>query len=75
MEIRVRSIAKTLSWRVVASGANAVIIFAIIGNASLAVGIGAIDLVAKSIFYYGHERMWNKIKWGRNIIDSKKITS
>jgi len=69
-----RSLFKAISWRLIASGATFIISFTIftqatqtaysdiVGAVSL---ITAVDIVAKLILYYLHERMWTNIVWGK----------
>ncbi|MCF6171274.1 MAG: DUF2061 domain-containing protein [Bacteroidales bacterium] len=69
-----RSILKALSWRLIASGSTFIISFTIftqatetafkdiVGAVSL---ITAVDIVAKLILYYLHERLWTNIVWGK----------
>jgi len=69
-----RSVLKAISWRFIASGATFIISFTIftqatneafseiIGAVSL---ITAVDIVAKLILYYLHERLWTNITWGK----------
>ena len=61
----VRSLVKTVSWRITGSGATFLIAFLISGNLSIAGTIAVIQLTANTILYYFHERVWNKIKWGQ----------
>jgi uncharacterized membrane protein len=65
METNKRSIIKTITWRVTGSGATFLISLLISGNFAMAGTIAVIQLVANTILYYGHERIWNKFKWGR----------
>ncbi|RNC84204.1 MAG: DUF2061 domain-containing protein [Winogradskyella sp.] len=60
-----RSIAKTVSWRVIGTIDTIVISWLITGTLTLAFSIGLIELVSKMLLYYFHERTWNKIKWGK----------
>ena len=69
-----RSIAKAITWRIIASGTTFLITFVIfrrytdqnlsevLENSTY---ITAIEIVAKLIFYYLHERMWTNITWGK----------
>lgn len=69
-----RSLFKAISWRFIASGSTFIISFTIftqttetafkdiIGAVSL---ITAVDIIAKLILYYFHERMWTNIVWGK----------
>ena len=60
-----RSIAKTISWRVVGTLATVTISYLITGTLALAFSIGGIELVSKMVLYFFHERTWNNIKWGK----------
>jgi len=65
-EKTVRSIAKTISWRIVGTLDTIVIAWAITGELSLAFSIGSIEVISKLVLYFMHERVWNTIKWGNN---------
>jgi len=60
-----RSLAKTISWRIVGTIATILISWLITGTLALAFSIGFIELISKLVLYYYHERTWNKIKWGK----------
>ena len=60
-----RSFIKSLSWRVLGTIDTIIISYFIIGNFSSALSIGGIELVTKMFLYVFHERLWNKIEWGR----------
>lgn len=60
-----RSLAKTISWRIVGTIDTVLISWLITGTLALAFSIGAIELVSKMVLYFFHERTWNTIKWGR----------
>ena len=65
-EKTVRSLAKTVSWRIVGTIDTMIIAWAITGELTLAFSIGSIEVVSKMILYFMHERIWNTIKWGNN---------
>jgi uncharacterized membrane protein len=60
-----RSIAKTISWRLTGSFSTFMISYLILGNFTIAGSIAIIQIVANTLLYYLHERVWNKINWGR----------
>lgn len=64
-ETPIRSILKSISWRVVGTIDTVLISWLVIGDVSLAFAIGSVELITKMILYFFHERMWNKIKWGK----------
>ena len=60
-----RSVIKTISWRVIGTLDTILISWLITGHIALALSIGSIELVTKMVLYFFHERIWNKIKWGK----------
>ena len=60
-----RSLAKTISWRIIGTLDTVLISWLITGTLVLAFSIGAIELITKMVLYFFHERTWNTIKWGR----------
>ena len=61
-----RSIVKTVSWRITGSTATFLISYVILGDVSISGTIAAIQLTFNTLLYFGHERVWNKIRWGQN---------
>ena len=66
IETTSRSIAKTISWRLTGSLSTFVISYLILGSFLIAGLIAIVQVTANTILYYIHERIWNKIHWGRN---------
>ncbi|NCG05115.1 MAG: DUF2061 domain-containing protein [Bacteroidetes bacterium] len=60
-----RSLLKSVSWRIIGTIDTIIISYLITGKLAFALSIGGIELVTKMILYVAHERVWNKIKWGR----------
>ncbi|WP_445957572.1 DUF2061 domain-containing protein [Yeosuana sp.] len=60
-----RSVAKSISWRIIGTLDTILISWLITGELSLAFSIGSIELVTKMVLYFFHERFWNSVKWGR----------
>ncbi len=61
-----RSLLKSISWRIIGTLDTIIISYLITGKLTLAFSIGIIEVITKTIFYIIHERMWNKITWGKN---------
>jgi len=53
-----KSLAKSISWRVVGTLDTMVISFFVTGQLLMAVSIGSIEVVTKIALYYLHERAW-----------------
>ena len=63
-ETRKRSLAKSISWRVICVIVSILTSFVLIGKWDLAVAIGSLYNLITMILYYFHERGWNRIRWG-----------
>ncbi len=64
VEQRIRSIAKALSWRILASTATGLIAYAFTVDRLISMSIAVTDFIVKILLYYIHERIWSKIRWG-----------
>ena len=60
-----RSVVKAISWRAVATLTTMGIVLVLTRKLILMLEVGLLDIVAKLTFYYLHERVWGKIKWGK----------
>ena len=67
-ERKIRSIVKTFSWRFVATATTFSLVFIFTRKWDLAVTVGGREVVLKMLFYFLHERGWDKIRWGRQEI-------
>lgn len=66
IDTNLRSLIKAISWRLVGTTDTIVISTLITGNLVIAFSIGASELISKTALYYIHERLWNRVSWGRN---------
>jgi uncharacterized membrane protein len=57
----VKSFLKSVSWRIVGTLDTMLISFFITGRISVALSIGSIEVITKTILYYFHERLWAHI--------------
>ena len=67
METHLRSVVKGISWRFVATMVTTIVVYIYSGELAAAAIVGSIDAVAKILLYWGHERIWQRIQWGRII--------
>ena len=65
-----RSIAKSLSWRILATLTTIVLAWIVTGEVNYALTIGGAEFFIKMIVYYGHERAWARIPWGLEKYDN-----
>lgn len=60
-----RSVVKAISWRVTGTIDTILISWLITGQMTLALSIGFVELFTKIFLYYVHERIWNRLDFGR----------
>ena len=60
-----RSLAKSLTWRVIAVVSTFVIGYAMTGSWSFASSLTIVSNVINFVLYYVHERVWLGIAWGK----------
>ncbi|MHC4061521.1 MAG: DUF2061 domain-containing protein [Planctomycetota bacterium] len=65
MESHCRSIAKAVTWRMGGTVVTFAVAWILTGNLSLSAGIGLLDTVIKVGAFYAHERMWNRVSFGK----------
>lgn len=58
-----KSMVKAISWRIIGTIDTILISWLLTGALSVALSIGSIEVFSKFFLYYGHERIWNMIKW------------
>lgn len=61
----IRSIVKAVSWRVIGTLDTLLISYILTGEVAIAASIASIDFITKMFLYFFHERLWNKISWGK----------
>lgn len=57
----VKSLLKTVSWRIVGTIDTMIIAYILTGEIGIAFSIGSVELFTKMVLYYVHERIWNRI--------------
>ena len=65
VDLKKRTIIKTLTWRVTASLTTVIIAWILTGDLLIGISIGSIEAIAKIFLYYFHERIWNNIDWAK----------
>jgi adenylylsulfate kinase len=71
-DTRIRSFIKGISWRIIATATGAGITYFLTGSHELAASFIMFDVVLKLLFYYGHERAWGRVAWGRAVVPVKR---
>jgi uncharacterized membrane protein len=57
----IKSIMKSISWRIVGTIDTMIITYFITGRVTVALSIGSVEVITKTILYYFHERLWAHI--------------
>ena len=60
-----RSLAKTLTWRIIATTDTFVLAWLFTSDGVIAASIARLEVVTKLILYYVHERGWSSLEWGQ----------
>ena len=60
-----RSFLKAVSWRITGTLDTIVVSYLVAGQIKLAVSIGFVELFTKIGLYYVHERVWDRVSFGR----------
>lgn len=58
---RSHSLKKTISWRIIASTTTGLVAFLLTGHLGKSTSITLVNAVIMTLFYYLHERFWNRI--------------
>jgi uncharacterized membrane protein len=66
MESNTRSIAKAVSYRILGSAVTGLILFVLTGKPGLSIIGSGMDVVLKIGAYFVHERIWDRINFGRS---------
>lgn len=72
----VKSALKAISWRIVGTVDTMIISYIITGRFTVALSIGSVEVLTKTILYYFHERLWahiHSINFRRWIIRRKRM--
>jgi uncharacterized membrane protein len=60
-----RSGIKAITWRVIGTFDTFVLSLLITHKPITAASIAGFEVLTKTALYYYHERVWNRVKWGR----------
>lgn len=61
----IRSIVKSISWRMIGTMDTMIISWIVTGQIDTALLIGGVEVITKMVLYFFHERIWNSVKWGK----------
>jgi adenylylsulfate kinase len=70
---KLRTFLKTISWRITATTTTVIIVYLFTGQIQTAIEVGLMEMVAKMLIYYFHERFWDNLKFGKIEVPSMVI--
>ncbi len=70
-----RSIAKSLTFRMIVLVFDFFIIITLTHQYKLALGVIFFSNISSTLLYFFHERIWNGIHWGKRPQDAKNLSS
>lgn len=71
-ETHKRSVFKAISWRFFSFWIIIAITYFLTNEIVIAVSVGVIDFFVKIVTFYFHERIWNRIHYGRVVEQFKE---
>jgi uncharacterized membrane protein len=74
MDKHIRTFWKSVTWRIVATTTTFTLVYIATGDFLIGASIGIFEALIKSVIYYIHERLWNKITFGRVTILTNKTS-
>lgn len=60
----IRSLAKAISWRITGSLDTILLSWLFTQSVNTALAIGLTEVLTKTLLYYGHERIWSRVRLG-----------
>jgi len=68
-----RTISKIISWRILITGSNFVVPWILTGSLGQAAAFMSIAIVVNIAIFYFHERVWNRVSWGKTVKESEAV--
>lgn len=75
MDTHVRTIAKTISWRIAATAMTFGVSYFWLHDVSSSLALALVANFLKTFAYYAHERGWNGLNWGRGMVTDSRVRS
>jgi uncharacterized membrane protein len=74
----IKSIVKTITWRIIASSTTFALAMLFFGSdpnaAQKATGVAIAESIIKMFLYFFHERAWAQLRWGRMMVIIRRNT-
>ena len=70
-ETHLRSIMKSITFRILATLVTILLVVIFTGEFILAMQVGILEVISKLILYYAHERVWGHVRWGKVVTEGE----
>jgi uncharacterized membrane protein len=70
-----RSGAKAVTWRAIATTTTMTLVYLFTGELELSLEVGLLDVLTKLVFYVLHERIWERVEYGRDVRTHHGLTA
>jgi len=71
-ETNMRSLVKSITFRILATVTTMILVYIFFQRLDLAAIIGGLEILIKLILYFFHERIWDRVSWGKVIAEAEK---
>ena len=68
-----RTVTKMLTWRAIVNSSNFFIPYFMTGSWGQAGAFFTIAVFVNMALFYGHERLWNRVVWGKKVQDTPEV--
>ncbi len=75
MDTQIRSIAKTISWRIAATAMTFGVSYFWLHDVASSLVLALVANFLKTFAYYAHERGWNAFRWGMELTTESRVRS
>ena len=65
-ETQWRTIAKIITWRILLTIVNFTYTYIATGNWKAGLAVAGMAAVFNTFIYWSHERIWNRVSWGKD---------
>ena len=74
-ETHTRSVVKALTWRILGTVTTTALVYLFTRRFSLSLAVGGLEFVSKIGLYWFHERVWDRLHFGRRLVEPVQSSS
>ncbi len=73
VESRKRSLVKAITWRIIVITLLTAVTWTFTSDAQVTISVVVVANTINVVAYYIHERLWERVKWGRKAASRRRI--